>query len=271
MSDYFDALMRSSGMPIGGAAPAIAPPAIVPPATVPPQQAVAPVPVVHRVEQPAAPAPEGTDHAARGGPAAPTGITSQPPARALAAEKVAASQPAAAPVAEPPLPARGPALVRAAMQWVAAGPQQAPGIEAPMPPRERSLPAVIEATSVSATSHVIQDRDAAPEARSPAATPRRDTAPLRSTAHASPHEPEQVQVVPTRSARLSAVPPMPVAPPVRDEVVEVSIGAIHVRVDAPALQTVAGPAVTSPATAAPRAGSTTLPRSALSRRALRRI
>ena len=60
-------------------------------------------------------------------------------------------------------------------------------------------------------------------------------------------------------------PPEPVAPLARDEVVEFSIGAIHVRVDAPAAQTVARPATT------PRAVPAPPPRSALSRRALRRI
>jgi hypothetical protein len=70
--------------------------------------------------------------------------------------------------------------------------------------------------------------------------------------------------------RASAVAPAPLPRLAGDEVVEVSIGAIHVRVDAPPAQTIARPALT-PAAGTPGAAATRPARSALSRRALRRI
>jgi hypothetical protein len=62
--------------------------------------------------------------------------------------------------------------------------------------------------------------------------------------------------------------PAAMAPPAHDELVEISIGTIQVRVDAPSVQTVAPPPAPGPAAAPPASAHT---RSALARRALRRI
>jgi hypothetical protein len=82
-------------------------------------------------------------------------------------------------------------------------------------------------------------------------------------------EPIVAHAVPMPAARLTQSLPTPLAPVARDEVVEVSIGAIHVRVDAPQLQTVARPSASPPGPA--RRATASQARSALSRRALRRI
>jgi hypothetical protein len=69
---------------------------------------------------------------------------------------------------------------------------------------------------------------------------------------------------PDRSAAHSA--------PLADEIVEISIGSIHVRVDAPAPQTIARAAPAAvPASPAPSLSERAAGRSALARRALRRI
>ena len=130
---------------------------------------------------------------------------------------------------------RAAGLVRAAMQWVAADTQHARSVAQVVPPRGQSLPAPGEEAGVIPTTQTLGERGV--------------DIPPQTPAHATP-----------------AVPDTPLA---RDEVVEISIGAIHVRVDAPA-QTIASPAATPPA-AARRGTTATPPRSALSRRALRRI
>jgi hypothetical protein len=71
-----------------------------------------------------------------------------------------------------------------------------------------------------------------------------------------------------RTSEASLIVPIPQSP--RDEIVEVSIGAIHLRVDAPTPHTVARPAASPPAITA-RTANAMPQRSALSRRALRRI
>jgi hypothetical protein len=95
------------------------------------------------------------------------------------------------------------------------------------------------------------------------ATPALSTPPLSESIAAKP-QPFRAPLVPAALLLPQA------APPARDEVVEVSIGEIHVRVDAPPAQTVARPAST-PAAGVPGATRPRHARSGLSRRALRRI
>jgi len=97
-----------------------------------------------------------------------------------------------------------------------------------------------------------------------------ETRPKRAALGLTVEESVAAKPIPIRASLVTPAPLPPLAPPVRDEIVEVSIGAIHVRVDAPPAQTIARPALT-PA-ASPRDAAAARPaRSALSRRALRRI
>ena len=277
MSGYFGALMRASGMAIAGRAPAMARvepsvveidiergPAAMPSRTVQtastPQQAVAPIPVANSVEQvppPVALAADTDAHEVQ------TGLAGTEPAHPRAATDAAADSPAApsARAVETSSPALGQAVVRAAMQWVAADTQQVRSVAQVVPPRTQSLPALGEETSVITTTQALRARGVDVQAQPPRAMPAALAAP-----DLAARELVTAQARPIRAARPTpATPPVPVAPLARDKVVEVSIGAIHVRVDAPAAQTVARPAAT------PRAAAATPPRSALSRRALRRI
>jgi len=281
MSGYFGALMQSSGMAIGGRAPAMAhvdssvveidverSPASVPPRTVQastPQQAVAPIPVANSVEHLAPPAllAAGPDaHEVQ------AGFAGREQAHPRAATDAAADSPAApaARAVEMSKPALGQALVRAAMQWVAVEPQQGRSVAQVVPPRGQSLPAPGEVPSVITTTQALRERGVEVQAQ-----PRSATLASPTASDLAAREPVAAPALPIQSARPTpAAPPVPVTPLARDEVVEISIGAIHVRVDAPAAQTVARPAATPPV-AAPRVAPATPQRSALSRRALRRI
>lgn len=285
MSGYFDALMRSSGMDIGGRAPATAYVERSPAATASravetapaSQQAVAPIPAADSIEQPvlevapARSAPSMPDADAHGAQAAFAGPDEVRPHTMTDADSVADAPavPATRP-AEGTKPDLGQQLVRAAMQWVAADPQHVPAVAKVVPPRGQPPLSRDEGTSVIAPSPVLSrpPRDRGVDA---SAEPLRATVATPPALDLTTHEPFAPPALPIRSARqAAAVPPVPVASSSRDEVVEVSIGAIHVRVDAPSAQTVARPATMSPATG-PRAGTATPVRSALSRRALRRI
>ena len=170
------------------------------------------------------------------------------------------------------MPDLGPSLVRAAMRWVAAGTPQIAAdsavspiaaIALDVPARQHSVPTA--PGNVTAIAPNRRHRDDEDEKRQSlnavSATPVPLNVPVR--------EPEE-KTVPIRASLVPTAPPAQAASPVHDEVVEVSIGAIHVRVDAPRAQTVARPAAT-PAASAPGAATTRPSRSALSRRALRRI
>ncbi len=151
-------------------------------------------------------------------------------------------------------PDLGQAMVRAAMRWVAAD----------------AVAQQVGASVAHAPAHtreVIAPREVD-------ATPRRqrlgDDLPSQRIGHT-----EAASVVPDATARpatttpaMIPVAPLSPAPVARNEIVEVSIGAIHVRVDAPAVQAVQSPQAPP---AAPRATVARPQRSALSRRALRRI
>lgn len=150
----------------------------------------------------------------------------------------------------------GPAMVRAAMRWVAAD-AAAQQIGAPVAETQTHHREVLTDREVDVTSGVQKVEDALPFHR---VSHTENPAPLASPAPTT-------RPVNTTLAMIPAAPLSP-APVARNEIVEVSIGAIHVRVDAPAVQTV-GPQ--APAPAPPRATAARPQRSALSRRALRRI
>jgi hypothetical protein len=274
MSDYFGALMRSSGLAVGGATPIVSP------------RAEAPMALEVEGERPALRAEVSAwptvVEAPRAAPQSPMpGVL---PAQDGAAERAEPTREAAAsdtPVptplpstsittkATPPLPepdAAGPpqapvaaqALVRAAMRWVAAGPHEV---------RTKS-PVANEPKPQEATR--VRSPDALREQRSPARDESRRSHPGREDASSAPGP-----ALPALASRPLAPPPATLRPDPptvaspRDDSVEVSIGAIHVRVDAPATQTVAR---TPPQPPTPRAANAPRPeRGALSRRALRRI
>jgi hypothetical protein len=270
MSGYFDALMRSSGMTIDGPRPApthsesnafeaaadpggtaietgsIDTPAMPPPAAFRGRESVEPAAPPREVQQPIA-------HQARANP-------DDAPARTRGVPDARAESPATPAVrsGEPSKPDLGARLVRATVRWIAEDtstignvPVTKPSLPTPgddarvvtaAPARDgdREPPSIVTQTVVAAKTIA---REPAPQVRPPVERARAD-------------EPPQS---PQSQAALTA----------QDETVEISIGAIHVRVDAPPAQTVARPAAT-PAANTPRAGALP-PRSALSRRALRRI
>ncbi|HUG24244.1 hypothetical protein [Piscinibacter sp.] len=281
MSDYFGALMRSSGLAVGGAAPIVAP------------RVEAGMPVEVHVEQPAvraepamSPAPraahsaESPEPAVRALPAqvardvhdepaqrpdrprepeaAPTSAQTSAPMEAAAVAHPSIDA-AAQPASQAPVTAH--TLVRTAMQWVAAGPQEV----------RAKPPAVIDPPiATTPPEPAPRSPDEIRDQRPPARAESLELPP----SHEHPPSPPRLAPPPIparplipQPATLRAERPSPASP--RDDTVEVSIGAIHVRVDAPATQTVAR---TPPPPPAPRAASAPRPeRSALSRRALRRI
>jgi hypothetical protein len=285
MSGYFDALIRSSGMTIGRDKPALTP--VVPAAlevgfdgstTGTEPHAVLPVSTPH---EPLVP-PDVRDAMARTAPLRKQGRverhtpealeTAPAPARSATEGAVQSPQRPSVPPMEPPMPDPGHALVHAAMRWVAGGTPLvgsdravgpisdiAPGV----PGWRHSVSAAHGDGSAIPTKKLRRNEDDGrlESLNGAPATP----APLKVSAGESAEKP-----VPIRASLVPPAPPAQVAPPVHDEVVEVSIGAIHVRVDAPRAQTVARPAPT-PAGHAAGVAPNRPARSALSRRALRRI
>lgn len=273
MNGYFGALMRASGMPIAGRMPAVAPvespvvetnvevgQAPMPAHTVSTPQAVTPLHVHTAVAPPAPALPRADDsHEAAAGFAAIEHADSR--AAKSAADPVPASR--TIETTKPPL---GQALVRAAMQWVATDTPQGRSVAQVEPPGEPPLAARGNETSVVASMPVGRDHRAASRAQPQDDAPA--SAPVPDLSAREPVAPPAVAIHPTHTA--TALPQMPLVPGDRDEVIEVSIGAIHVRVDAPVAQTVARYAATPPA-AVRRTPTSVSPRSGLSRRALRRI
>jgi hypothetical protein len=285
MSGYFDALIRSSGMTIGRdrptltslepAAPAVdfdgsttgTEPHAMRSASTPHERLVSPhTPDAIKLTEP----PRVLGRVARHTHEEPE--TAPAPARGATEGAVHSPQKPSVPPVESAMPDLGSTLVRAAMRWVAAGTPQvgpdhavgpisdsAPGV----PGRRQSLAAAHEDSGTIPPKKLHRnDDDGRLESLNGApATP----APLKIPASESAEKP-----LPIRASRVPPAPPALVAPPIHDEVVEVSIGAIHVRVDAPQAQTFARPALT-PAASAHGAATTRLVRSPLSRRALRRI
>ncbi len=185
---------------------------------------------------------------------------------------IAVADPPAEPPRSPPAtstverqgPPLGRALVRAALQWVADGPLQAPGVAPAALPPSPALEAVVLRGRADTREQALRAAEVEADEPEPVATPEPRAAPVQPGAR----EPAQAPSPVVGAARPgTTAPPEPRMPAVRDEIVEVSIGAIHVRVDAPAMHTADWPA---PPPAMPRAAALA-PRSALSRRALRRI
>jgi hypothetical protein len=267
MSDYFGALIRSSGMAFGGRASARSHdeasvdeidvergPAAMPSRTGQtasgPAHAVAPRAAAHS-DAPRTPAADtdgvragfsGTEHA-RGRAGA---DVDRQGARSVETT-----------------PALGQARVRAAVQWVADDPQHVRGVTQVVPPHGQGWPARAEETSATAATQALDEPDVAVPVQ-------RGTKPTSPPADLVAREPVVAGALPVHPARPTAPAPRPVAPLAHDEIVEISIGAIHVRVDAPAAHTLARSPATRPADA-PRGLPVPPPRSALARRALRRI
>lgn len=251
MSDYFGALMRASGMPAPATTPTRKrePPAVGPDSLVAADDDAA--------QQPAAPRPALQPAAPRTALAPSTDgpVAGERPAQRQAPQSGAAAEPSRtrpASVPQPdaelrrPVPARtaGPPvltpvhpLARAALDWVARGNGAA-------------------ARQQTATGH----------AAAPAPMP--DHAPVRPLPTGPLAPIASVRESPDDVDRRAGEHPERAAS-TRDERVEVTIGAIHLRVEAPAARTVASAAPPAPAAGAVPPPSTA--RSALARRSLRRI
>jgi hypothetical protein len=174
--------------------------------------------------------------------------------QALRSSPAAERNPAAT---EPPL---GQALVHAAMRWVAADPQQPTRVPELADRREPSS-AIIEESRSTIASLASHDADGEPQ-----------TAPARPLPVRTPaRDLEEAPATSRRSAVAAMAIAPAVVPAVRGELVDVTIGAIHVRVDAPAPRTVARAPAPSQAAAQRSTAAFAPERSGLSRRALRRI
>lgn len=285
MSDYFGALMRSSGMAIGPAAAITDPTAPSPIEVEVDQVPSATVPAAEFPTSPAetrvAPPRVATANSSPGEPVTPAPVPRVDPIEDHRADTVAhnradaveadradvsrTSRPervppppraAAEPVVDGPDASRGEALVRAAMRWVAAD----AGVVSP-DRAARSRQEGDEGISVGATPVLrLPGVDGHVTTASPSLAIDGPVTSQKAAAPVSPRSPH---------AAISAEAPA-TAPVATEEVVEISIGAIHLRVDAPAAQTIAAPAVAPPA-AARRPASGRRSGSSLSRRAMRRI
>ncbi|MES2717448.1 MAG: hypothetical protein V4795_16910 [Pseudomonadota bacterium] len=235
-------------------------------------QAPAPIPAPGMATQPAAVAPHAAGQA--GARHSPMPLTN-PAAASQAAppqQALPGQAPSPPPVATAPAPAAvlsraDPApdlqrtqLLQAAMQWVAAGEAPPEDDAGHLPsPAQRSAPSLVRmagpitAESPGAQAQPVQALPL-PTARPATAAPAMPASPAPERSHASP--------------QAGPLPPRP-----RSELAEVSIGAIHLRIDAPAPPAPLRPAAPAPAAMA-RSGpppTTLAPRSSLSRRALRRV
>jgi hypothetical protein len=289
MSDYFGALMNLSGL--GGSARAPVAPGNAPDAggdivesevvreaaaTMPAAEQSGPAPVVPPIASRAAPERAAPESAAEP-VAVPAPVAADfPAAQPAAAPRIIATVPAptaAAPIAAAPHHA----IVRAALEWVASDPHAiADRRDIAQEEDIVALPAPADATtglSRPGSAASARERSASPGIEE-AEIVEVDTAPPTQAAHRLP-------VAAVETATRSASAPANAAPsarivgepaasgrvaPAADETVEISIGAIHVRVDAPVLQAAAAPA--APARMSSERSTAS---SALSRRALRRF
>lgn len=259
---YFGALMQSSGLGVGaqatsGMTRALAEPHLIevelerssPRALLPPSEVRIETPALtpQRADEPPSFATTTTQPASRPATATPTAesVEHDTPLPAEGTPPNVAAPAAAEDRSGPPSPQmRRDMLVRTAMQWVAADPQNA----------RPSAPQLMGANDV----HPVSESAQAPSTLDTPTPPR---SPSRPTALALDRP------------VLPALPVSPVVPPARHEAVEISISTIHVRVDAPPVTTVARPAAPSAVEPGPVrvAAGPSSSRSALSRRALRRI
>ncbi|HMF98497.1 MAG TPA: hypothetical protein VKE96_29560 [Vicinamibacterales bacterium] len=266
MSGYFDALIRSGGMTIDGGRPTTpsldsqafevaadphAPTTEIPTASAPPASRD----VVRGAEsvRPVAPPPEGQERVVRQVRPTPDDVqarTHYPPearAESPATPRVRSDERSA-----PDFSAR---LVRAAVRWIAADASTIGNV----PAREHSVaPAHDDVRRIQAAAARDSDREAS------------IVTPMIVEAKTTAREPAAHVLPPVETTRIADPYQVHATPPAHDEIVEISIGSIHVRVDAPPAQTIARPAMTRPVTNTPRADARP-GRSALSRRALRRI
>jgi hypothetical protein len=271
--DYFGALMRSSGL--GAAATGVDPGGLEVDAS--PAAAELPSPTGwNEPVSPAAAMPMAAVPAVPATTAAP--VVPAPlhiePVEAGPADAVVVASAAVAARPDAAQAATGHAMVDAAMRWVAADPRQPPHAvhEAPLRPPRPLARAPVDGTRPAA------QQDTAPDRPQPGPEPRPELVVDRSAETSFP-DPTPLPERETRpnvlawprparaTAPSSAMPPT--APLAREDRIEVSIGAIHLRVDAPAAQTVAHAA--PPPAAEPPAGASPFARGALSRRALRRL
>lgn len=253
MRNYFGALMRSSAMAVGGVAPPRAVPRAAaslslevagelgaPAVAAQAQTAAASESVVAATARTSTERNEPADrapahHAQATASTSDDATATRPEARR---QEIAAAQAVVSPAHE---------VVRAAMRWVAADPGQAALAPESAWHDERASTAAIDESAARIPAEVGIDLP--------------DTL-----------APRHVVLPGDVSARQAAHPLAATAPrvPAADERMEISIGAIHLRVDAPAPQVSAG-ARLAPQPAVRSTPVALAPRSALARRALRRI
>jgi hypothetical protein len=276
MSGYFDALLRSSGMAIDGRAPAAThlesnafdvagdPGTTATETRLPAETPSLRPSAVQHEARPAAPPHEIQAPLAQRAPVHPDGAPV--PTRTTPDARVESPVTRAVRSDAPATPDLGARLVRAAVRWIAddtPGTGNTPRRDAsPQTPSPLPTPQRDETRLVSAAP--TPDGDPAPQIVTPAVVAAKTI--VRETVVREPAQEVRDPAEPVRAGEPLHARAVPAA---QDETVEISIGAIHVRVDAPAVQTVARPAV-MPAASAPPVGAFP-PRSALSRRALRRI
>ena len=198
------------------------------------------------------------------------------------ATAVAPASAVAAPMAAEPHHA----IVRAALEWVASDPhtivdrrgiaeeQDIVAVSAPADARMTGMPRPGSASSAreQLTSPTIEEAEIVKVGTAPrmevshrllVANVEPATTRASSQANAAP----SVRIVGTQPAASGRVAPMTAA----DEIVEISIGAIHVRVDAPVPQAPSAPAPSARMSSERTPSGRSVASSALSRRALRRF
>ena len=269
MSDYFDGLLRSSGLPLSqapviapsmrGAAPAAALDLEAPMDLAPAESsAVATArPIQPAFAQTPAPAwtfesvaPNETSDSATSFGFPPT-LKAEPLPAAVPASvetKAALARPIAVPATEPAMTHER--MVQAAMRWIAAEPAQDGPMAIATPER-----APYEPLASDRPRQTFIDTLPTPSAPAPSAPQRAEPASARPNAVSQAQPPSRAVAAPMERA-------MPA--PAREEAIQVSIGAIHLRVEAPA-----PPALHTTVAPRPPAAVPTTPRSGLSRRALR--
>ncbi|MDH4606948.1 hypothetical protein [Pseudomonas sp. BN102] len=278
MSDYFAALMRASNLFASSAAPTPeaplefgvevpAPPLSAAPAPHPVRSETRATVAASEQSTPVAPvaqpAPARQRHddrhpatSAMPAPVAP-GPRAEPATLSPATSQ--SGQPGVEmPDGDPPRRPRADELVQAAMRWVASDPQ--------LVPPGQQVPMHGHAMAHMPDSGLTPFAAIPPQVIAPLDPPR---PPLGADAASAPlPAPVALPIQATEPARRHAEPEAQVSE--AEELLEISIGAIHLRVEAPAPQTLARPA-TPAAPAQQPAASASPTRSGLSRRALRRL
>ena len=295
MSDYFGALIRSSGLTIADRTPPTAQhrPDISTPVDIDVEsgtERAATAPPKAGTQPQAATTLEASDSARQERRPQPSPVPAEratgDPRHPVAPESDAANKvrphrgSESTPGEEPTQPADAPSAllhpvlgqiaIRAAMRWVAAEPgddrAQRAAVSMITPPTQQLSPPIAREPAHERASPALRDE-------TPLAAPPGIPRPIRAAAPEAvdAHAPVPT-AAPERLARPAVVRADPIAAPIlHDEPVEISIGAIHVRVDAAPAQTVARTPA-PPAAAQPRShDGRPRERSGLGRRALRRI